>query len=72
MEPGTYDYDFNCQLPLFLPTSLEGEFGWIRYSVTVIISIPMYPDEKHTIGFTVIKALDLNTLPHLRVSEDEK
>lgn len=50
-------------LPPQLPTSFEGQFGFIRYTASVIID-----DKVFAVPFTVIKLIDLNADPTLRVS----
>lgn len=60
MEPGIYTYNFNCQLPLGLPSSLETETGYIRYRIKVEIVIPFWSNENFEIPFTVMRPLNLN------------
>lgn len=67
LMPGTYNYTFQCMLPSNLPTSVEGEIGYIRYTARVVVDIPMWPDDKFEVPFTVIKAINLNAIPGLRV-----
>lgn len=54
-------------LPTGLPTSFEGEFGYIRYTARVVLDIPLWPDTTFINPFTVIKAMDLNADASLRV-----
>lgn len=54
-------------LPPELPTSVEGGIGYIRYMVRVVLDIPMWPDPEFEEPFTVIKAINLNAIPALRV-----
>lgn len=68
IQPGTYGYAFRCQLPEGLPTSLEGEYGHIRYTARVNLDRPMWPDQEYESAFTVIKPINLNLDPSLRVS----
>lgn len=56
-------------LPISLPTSVEGNIGYIRYSVAVHIDKPLWPHQRFQEYFTVIKALNLNDEINLRVSE---
>lgn len=46
----------------------EGNVGYIRYSVEVVLDIPFWPDKEFEELFTVIKPLDLNDEYDLRVS----
>lgn len=63
-----YTYTFECQLPEGLPTSLEGDFGFIRYSATVVLEYPMNPPKVFVQYISVLKKLDLNLDPFMRVS----
>lgn len=58
---------FQCMLPHGLPTSVEGEYGHIRYTASVVLDIPMWPDKEFEVPFTVIKGINLNAIPALRV-----
>lgn len=59
---------FNCNLPAGLPTSLEGDIGYIRYRARVVLDIPLWRDVEFGDVFTVIKPLNLNYDSTLRVS----
>lgn len=63
-----YTYTFECHLPEGLPTSLEGDFGFIRYSATVVLEYPMSPPKVFVQYISVLKKLDLNLDPFMRVS----
>lgn len=68
MAPGMYEYRFQNFLTQHLPSSMEGQYGSIRYKVSVIIEMPnLWPNKKFKTPFTVIQALDLNRDPLLRV-----
>lgn len=69
LVPGVYNYTFQCNLPIGLPTSVEGIHGHIRYSATVSLIRPMWTDQEFEEGFTVIKPVDLNDQPQLFVIE---
>lgn len=68
MEPGEYRYNFQVQLPLGLPTSLEARAGHIRYGLQVVLDRPLWLDQKFEETFTVIKPLNLNNDMTLRVN----
>lgn len=55
-------------MPKGLPTSIESKFGYIRYKACVVLEIPMEPIKKFKVPFTVIREVNLNTDPALRVS----
>lgn len=65
--PGEYNYNFECMLPAELPTSVEADIGYIRYTARVVVDIPRAFDKEFELTFTVIKATNLNTMPALRV-----
>lgn len=54
-------------MPAGLPSSFIGEFGEIRYIATVVLDVPRWPDDEFQQPFTVIKPLDLNDIPAVRV-----
>lgn len=68
LTPDVYKYDFSCQLPEDLPTSMEGTFGSIRYVAIVTVNVPIWPDKVYRSGFTVIRAVNLNEMFELKVS----
>lgn len=68
MAAGAHTHSFQCLLPSTLPTSVEADDGHIRYSACVVFDEPMKSNAEFTETFTVVKPLDLNTLPILRVS----
>lgn len=71
LAPGTYTYDFECLLP-DLPTSIEAKCGHIRYIARFVIDI-IYPCRKiYEIPFFVIRPIDLNVDPILRVCYGKK
>ncbi|XP_037924802.1 arrestin domain-containing protein 4-like isoform X2 [Hermetia illucens] len=63
IQPGSYTYNFSCQLPYEVPSSFESPYGHIRYSVKVVLDRPKRFDDSFTKNFTVLKALDLNYEP---------
>lgn len=67
MMPGLYSYIFQCMLPAHLPTSVEGKYGYIRYTATVVIEFSKRPVKTFVEPFTVIRKTDWNTLVALRV-----
>lgn len=70
LKPATYNYPFICELPFDLPTSLEGNHGHVRYTVSVILDRPMWPDQKFEEPFTVIRPVDLNEHMELKVYDN--
>lgn len=67
LASGAHNYDFQCELPAELPTSLEAHGGSIRYKVRVVIKVPLRPCIEFEEIFTVIKPLNLNSLATYRV-----
>ncbi|XP_031632075.1 uncharacterized protein LOC116346272 [Contarinia nasturtii] len=65
LTPGTYTYEFVCSFSSDLPTSCEGIIGYKRYTATFTLKMPTNSYD-FAEPFTVIRHIDLNTMPHLR------
>merc|ERR1712012_201205 len=61
LNPGVHRMPFQFTLPTKIPTSYEGEFGNIRYTIRAVISRPWRFDHEKVRIFTVNNPLDLNT-----------
>lgn len=68
LPTGTHDFGFVCTLPGDLPSSLKSDIGSIKYTANVQITTPFWPDKKFEEKFIVLKRLDLNDYPSLRVN----
>ncbi|CAB3361769.1 Hypothetical predicted protein [Cloeon dipterum] len=60
LTPGEHIFPFSYDLPDDLPSSFEGDFGRIRYTVRAVIDRPWKFDHETIAAFTVISPLDLN------------
>lgn len=58
--PGIHTYRFSCVLPINLVTSLEAEYGHIRYTVKVILERVWNTDHSYKVAFTVLRHVNLN------------
>lgn len=67
LPPGVHTYPFTCALPPNLPSSFEGEFGHVRYTIKVTLDRPWKFDQDTKMAFTVISPIDLNQNPALKV-----
>ena len=69
MHPeGRHQYNFELPLQHNLPSSFEGECGYVRYLCKATIDKPWKFDHDTKAAFTVISHLDLNREPQeLRV-----
>lgn len=63
----TYKLPFCFLLPVKIPSSFEGEFGFIRYTVTAVIDIPFQINKKSAERVTILKMIDWND-PDLQVN----
>jgi len=67
VQPGHYSYNFSCNLPPNLPTTVDAEFGYIRYMAKVVLDIPLWPDKEFEKVFKVVQLLNLNSDPSLKL-----
>lgn len=67
LPEGVQTYPFTFPLPQNLPSSFEGEFGHIRYTIKVTLDRPWKFDQDTKMAFTVISPIDLNQNPQLKV-----
>ncbi|XP_061172552.1 arrestin domain-containing protein 17-like [Saccostrea echinata] len=63
LPAGKHVFPFSFVLPPELPSSFEGEHGYVRYKVEGIIDRPWAFDEHTVQPFTVLATLDLNLEP---------
>ncbi|CRK98600.1 CLUMA_CG012215, isoform A [Clunio marinus] len=68
MPSGTHRYDFLCQLPPLIPGSFEASHGHIRYHIEAVLDVPWSSNKEFKLGFTVIRADDLNNDPSLNLA----
>lgn len=66
LAQGEYSYPFSCQIPPTAPSSFEGEYGQIRYTVRATLDRPWKFDSDAKAAFTVVAPLDLNGLPQAK------
>ncbi|XP_077295435.1 arrestin domain-containing protein 2-like [Arctopsyche grandis] len=64
---GKHDYGFSFILPQNLPSSFEGTYGCVRYTMQVIYKRLNYPDQFYKIAFMVITNINLNSLSYVRL-----
>lgn len=67
LPAGVSTYPFTCALPPNLPSSFEGQWGHVRYTIKVTLDRPWKFDQDAKIAFTVISPLDLNQNPRIKV-----
>nr|CAD7202514.1 unnamed protein product [Timema douglasi] len=63
---GDVTYPFSYALPVKLPSSFEGSYGYVRYTVRATLDRPWKFNQDAKSVFTVISHTDLNLLPQLR------
>lgn len=67
LEPAEHVYYFSFSLPMEIPSSFVGEYGYITYAASVILVIPWWIDDTFKQPITIIKRIDLNDNPTLHV-----
>ncbi|XP_058840171.1 arrestin domain-containing protein 3-like [Topomyia yanbarensis] len=69
LKEGSRSFKFTYKLPPSCPTSFEGDFGYIRYTIRIVFERPWKYDLTYKIAFTVVNQLDLNKIsPPLNVA----
>lgn len=68
LPAGTHTYTFHIILPLQCPTSCEGQYGRIRYVLSLKLKRAFRYDNTFSKPLSVIKSQDLNLNPIYRVS----
>ncbi|KAG5679842.1 hypothetical protein PVAND_009379 [Polypedilum vanderplanki] len=62
LPAGSHTYPFTCALPPQLPSSFEGDLGYVRYTIKVTLDRPWKFDQDTKMAFTVISPVDLNNM----------
>jgi hypothetical protein len=68
LPAGEHSFLFSMMLPYNLPSSFEGKYGYVRYTVKATLDRPWKFNHEVKAAFTVLLHLDLNLLPLYRVS----
>ena len=68
LPAGEHSFLFSMMLPNHLPSSFEGQYGHVRYTVKATLDRPWKFDHEVKAAFTVLSHLDLNLDPLNRVS----
>lgn len=63
LEAGTHRYPFMFMLPPTVPSSFEGEVGYVRYTAEATMERPWKFNHVSRSAFTVISLVDLNMEP---------
>lgn len=67
LAAGIHEFPFQFKIPPQLPSSYEGEYGFIRYMVTVTVHISKNPQKEFEKRVTILRLTDLND-PDLQVN----
>ena len=68
LPAGEHSFSFSMMLPNHLPSSFEGQYGYVRYTVKATLNRPWKFDHEVKAAYTVLLHLDLNVDPLNRVS----
>jgi len=64
---GQHQYPFSFTLPVGIPSSFEGRYGHVRYTLTGSLERSWKWNHSCKIGFNVNSIIDLNFIPEARV-----
>jgi sporulation-control protein spo0M len=70
LPAGEHSFPFSMILPNDLPSSFEGQYGYVRYTVEATLDPLLKDDNEVKAAFTVLLLLDLNLDPLNRVSTE--
>lgn len=70
LQPGSYRYPFQFQIPPSSPSSFEGGIGRVRYYVKGTMDKPWAFDVEDVRYFTVLNLLDLNPIPEAKQGQE--
>jgi hypothetical protein len=70
LPAGEHSFPFSMILPDQLPSSFEGQYGYVRYTVEATLYQRLKDDLEVNATFTVLLLLDLNLDPLNRVSTE--
>jgi sporulation-control protein spo0M len=68
LPAGEHSFPFSMILPNDLPSSFEGQYVYVRYTVEATLDPLLKDDHEVKAAFTVLLLLDLNLDPLNRVS----
>jgi len=70
LQPGRYVWPFNFRLPLYLPSTYDGQWGRVHYAAKLVLERPWKGDIEFVRNFSVLGLFDLNTDPDAKTSAD--
>ncbi|XP_059473861.1 arrestin domain-containing protein 17-like isoform X2 [Neocloeon triangulifer] len=62
VDGGQHRYPFNFNLPRDIPSSFEGEHGYVRYCLSAVVDRPWRSDLETTVPLNVVALVDLNNI----------
>ena len=62
LPAGNYQYPFSFQLPFGLPSSFEGELGYVRYTIKIVVHRPWKFNYEAKAAIAVNSIYDLNAV----------
>nr|CAD7205264.1 unnamed protein product [Timema douglasi] len=66
LPAGDHSFLFTFSIPSNLPSSFEGAFGYIRYTIKASLDRPWKFNQDTKVAFTVLAYRDLNNYPQLK------
>ena len=70
LQPGRYVWPFNFRLPLYLPSTYDGQWGRVHYAAKLVLERPWKGDVEFLRNFSVLGLFDLNVEPEDKISAE--
>ncbi|XP_053611510.1 arrestin domain-containing protein 17-like [Plodia interpunctella] len=66
LPAGQHDLPFSIRIPDNCPSAIEGEYGYVRYELKVVVDRAFKTDQELSAPLKILSPLDLNMVPKAR------
>lgn len=67
LATGAHEFPFQFEIPTRAPSSYEGEYGFIRYTITILVALPKKQNKEFEKRIYILRLTDLKD-PYLQVT----